>query len=112
MDIPPIHAAFDASPLALERLAHNPNLTEEQKVSELARQFESVLLRQILKNAQKTVIKSDYTDDSFSHEIYQDLMTAQLAESISDSGAFGLARSLEEQLTRQVLRPPIPDPQP
>src|SRR5437588_7216109 len=88
--------------LPLEKLASNPKLSEKEKNSELSRQFEAVLLRQVLQNAQKTVIKSKLTKESATSGIYQDMITNQLAESISKSGSLGFARSLETELTRQL----------
>ena len=111
MQIPSIETRVAASELPLDQLARNPNLSEKQKVGEVSRQFEALLLRQILKDAQKTVIPSRYGADSSVNGIYQDLSTAQLADSISKSGGFGLARNLEKQLSRQLLTknsaPPI-----
>jgi len=104
MDISPLHPAVKAGQLPIERLAGNPQLSEAEKIGELSRQFEAVLLRQILQNAQKTVIKSDLVPESAASGIYQDMVTNQLADSISKSGAFGLGRSLEQELTRQLLR--------
>lgn len=103
MDIAPLSHRVQASELPLEQLAKNQELTEEQKVGELSRQFEAVLLRQILKDVQKTVIQSDLMPSSAGHDIYQDMVTTQLADSISQSGSFGFAHSLERELTRQVL---------
>jgi flagellar protein FlgJ len=85
--------------IAPERLAHNATLTEQQKISEASRQFEAILLRQILAASQKTVIQSKLADNSTSAEIYRDMITEQLANSISKSGAFGLAQTFEQQLT-------------
>jgi Rod binding domain-containing protein len=87
----------------LEKVAESKALSEEQKVAELSRQFEGVLLRQILGQARKTVFHSKTDEDSATSAIYQDMVTAQLAESISKSGSFGLAKGLETQLSRQVL---------
>jgi len=103
MQIPLIQKEVQASELPLEQLAQNPKLSEKQKVSEVSRQFEALLLRQILHDAQKNVIPSRYGADSSVNGIYQDLSTAQLADSISKSGGFGLARNLEKQLSRQLL---------
>jgi peptidoglycan hydrolase FlgJ len=103
MKIPLIEKGVQASELPLDQLAQNPHLSEKQKVSEVSRQFEAMLLRQILHDAQKTVIPSRYGGDSSVNSIYQDLSTAQLADSISKSGGFGLARNLEKQLSRQLL---------
>ena len=91
-----------ASSLPLERLASNPNLSEADKVAEVSRQFEAILLRQILTEANKTTFKSTWNAPSVSKDIYQDMVSSQLADSISKAGTFGLARSFQHQLTRQV----------
>ncbi|MEO8426472.1 MAG: rod-binding protein [Verrucomicrobiota bacterium] len=103
MQIPSIEKGVQASELPLDHLAQNPKLSENQKVHEVSRQFEALLLRQILHDAQKTVIPSRYGGNSSVNSIYQDLSTAQLADSISKSGGFGLAGNLEKQLGRQLL---------
>src|ERR1700674_3537492 len=102
MDISSIKPHVNPADLPVEQVASNPTLTEEEKVGELSRQFEAVLLRQILSEAQKTVIKSKYSDDSLASGIYQDMTTKQLADSISKSGNFGLAHSLSQQLAHQL----------
>jgi Rod binding domain-containing protein len=58
-----------------------------------------VLLRQFLTESQKTVIKSEFTDDSTTSGIYQDFITNQLADSLSRGGGIGLAKSFQRQLT-------------
>ena len=93
---------LQAPELPLDRLASNPKLSETEKIDQLSRQFEAVLLRQILQQANKTVIKSSLTEDSATSGIYQDMITNQLAECISKSGSFGFAHSLKEELTRQL----------
>jgi peptidoglycan hydrolase FlgJ len=117
MEIPALQPAPLMADLSLERLAHDPQMKDDQKIAQLARQFEAVLLRQILASARKTVIHSDSNDDSAVSGVYQDMITSQLAESISRSGDFGVARSLQAQLTHQTLsakpadlstRPPAP----
>jgi flagellar protein FlgJ len=102
MDIPALHPQIKASDVPLDQLAKNSHLTEEQKVSEATRQFEAILLRQILAETQKTVIPSKYADNSTAADIYHDMVTQQLADSISKSGTLGLAGTLQRQLTRQL----------
>ena len=103
MNIHALNSGLKAAEPPLEKLADNKSLSEEQKVAELSRQFEGVLLRQILGQARKTVFHSKTEDESATSAIYQDMVTAQLAEGISKSGSFGLAKSLQTQLSRQVL---------
>lgn len=104
MPISALSSKSFAADIAPEQLAGNANLTEAQKVAEGARQFEAMLLRQILQQTQKTVIQSKFSNNSTSGSIYRDLVTQQLADSISKSGSLGLAKSLEGQLTNQLLQ--------
>ena len=87
-----------ATDIAPESLAGNKNLSEHQKIAEASRQFEAMLLRQILSETQKTVIKSEFTDNSTAAGIYQDLATNQMADSMSKSGTFGFAQVFDRQL--------------
>ena len=102
MDIAPIQRHLEASDIPPERLAGNSQLTDAQKIGEAARQFEAILLRQILENTQKTVIRSKYADETMASGIYRDMVTSQLADSISKSGTFGLGKTFERQFTRQL----------
>lgn len=86
----------------LERLAGNRQLSEAAKVAESGRQFEAVLLRQILGEAMKPVFKSEFTARSAQAGIYQDLVVNQLADQVTGAGGLGLATSLNRQLTRQL----------
>jgi len=99
MEITSVQNHLKASQLPPEQLANNHSLSESEKITEASRQFEALLLRQILQATQKTVIKSKFADDSAAGSIYRDMITNQLAESISKSGTFGLAKSFEQQLT-------------
>lgn len=81
--------------------------TDKQKLTEATRQFEAMLIRQILQQARQTVIKSKFTVHSMAGEIYHDLVNAQMAESMTKSGGLGLATSLEQQLSpRLPVAPP------
>ena len=88
------------APVDPERLANNPALSEQQKIAEASRQFEAILLRQILAASQKTLIPSKFSDNSTAADIYRDMITNQLADTMSRSGGFGLAKTFEQQLTR------------
>jgi Rod binding domain-containing protein len=102
MQVSPLQHSVAAADLTPEQLAHNSALSEQQKIAEVSRQFEAILIRQILSEAQKTVIPSKLADNSVSGGIYQDMITNQLADSISKSGAFGLASTFERQLSHQA----------
>ncbi|MGA2868152.1 MAG: rod-binding protein [Verrucomicrobiota bacterium] len=101
MNISPIPSQppVDTSNIPVEDLAGNKRLTEQQKIAEASRQFEAIMLRQILSESQKPVITSEFTDNSTAAGIYQDYITNTLAESMSKSGTLGLAKVFEQQLS-------------
>jgi len=106
MNISKLFHAPKAEDISLENLAANKSLSEAEKITEVSRQFEAVLLRQILGQARKPVFKSKLNDDSMSAGIYHDMVTSQLADGISKSGGFGIARSLQSQLVIQTTQSP------
>src|SRR5580658_2934909 len=101
MNISPISTASpgDTANIPVEDLAGSKHLTEQQKIGEASRQFEAIMLRQILSEAQKPVITSEFTDNSTAAGIYQDFITNSLADSMSKSGTLGLAKVFEQQLS-------------
>jgi Rod binding domain-containing protein len=104
MPISPINTQSKVNPadIPLEKLSTSKALTEEQKTSEMTRQFEAVLLRQILNEAHKTTFKSKFATSGVSGSIYQDMMVNQMADKISSARTVGLAQELEAQVSRQA----------
>lgn len=102
MQVAAFQHSVRAADIQLDRLANNDQLNEREKVGEVCRQFEAVLARQILGAAQKPHFASTMNPQSFSGSIYQDMITNQLADSISRSGALGLARTLERELQHEL----------
>ena len=84
----------------LERYARNPHVSESDKIAEASRQFEAVLLRQIISAARKPVIRSGLEQESAASGVYQDMINAHLADAITGAGGLGLARSLQLQVNR------------
>ena len=106
MDIPPLQSPIKASAVPLDQLAGNPHLSQNDKVKEACRQFEAVLLRKILGEGAKSILNASDETESNEKDIYDDMINNQMADSISRSGSFGLAKSLESQLVLQVLPKP------
>lgn len=101
MEISAHQSNVRAADLGIEKLAGNSRVSEQQKVDEVSRQFEAVMLRQILTDATKKMFSSSADPESSSDGIYKDMITNTLADSISRSGEFGLARSLAKQLQHE-----------
>ena len=105
MDISPLQRKVTAASLPLDQLAGNTQIPQQEKIAEISRQFEAVLLRQILSDAQKNSFGADKKEQNSSAEIYKDMVTTQLADRISHSGGFGLANALQSQLGKQMKLP-------
>jgi hypothetical protein len=59
----------------VEKIASSKTLNEQEKVAEMTRQFEAVLLRQVLNQAYKPAFKSTMMPDAgVTGSIYQDMM--------------------------------------
>jgi Rod binding domain-containing protein len=99
MNIAPLQSPVNTANIPVEDLAGNKSLTEQQKIAEASRQFEAIMLRQILSESQKPVITSEFTDNSTAAGIYQDYITNTLADTMSKSGTVGLAKIFEHQLS-------------
>ena len=103
MDIPPLQTRhIDLSNLPLDRVAASTQIDQKEKINQVSRAFEAVLLRQILQESQKPAFKSKLESNTATDGIYHDMVVNQLAESISKSGSFGLAKSLSRELQRQT----------
>jgi len=99
MNITPPTAAGISFGQDLDRLKQLP---EREAIGRLSREFEAIFVREILKNAQKTVIESSITREDGASAIYRDMMVEHLANGIRDAGGLGVAEALERDLTRQV----------
>lgn len=95
-------ATLRASDTPFDQLAKNPKFSDQEKIAEAGRQFEAVLLRQILTEATKTVFKSTMNPESSSTGIYQDMITNNLADQMSRAGGIGLSRVLNQQLQHEL----------
>ena len=103
MDISALQPHVKASSLPLDELANNPQVSDQDKIKEACRQFEAILLRQILSESRKSTVAASTEGTSNERDIYNDMIDNQVADSVSRSGSFGLAKSLEKQLVHQVL---------
>ncbi len=72
--------------------------SERAERAEACRQFEALLLRQILGQARRPVLNPKSESGGTAGSIYRDMITERLSDSMSQGGGIGLARSLEQQL--------------
>ena len=94
----------------VDRIAHNKNLTENQKMGELAKEFEAMLFKQVLKGMKESFGGSGMFPAEGPHSIYGDMMIDTLAQSISNAGQIGFARTFTDQMTNQPVADDKADP--
>ena len=96
-----------ASELSLDQLMNNSRVSEPAKVAEVSRQFEALLVRQILQSAHAVSATPADGKNSTVSGIYEDLVTTHLADAMTrgNAGGIGLGRSLERQLSFELAAP-------
>ncbi len=82
--------------------AKNPNAALE----EVAAQFESIFLQQMLKAMRDATVKGDLFDSS-QMDTYQSMADQQLAVSLAENGGIGLARMMVEQMQSKGYVPEV-----
>ena len=84
------------------------NATPRQKIGEVAKQFEAILLRQMLADARKTDFGGNALfgkDQGMS--TFRQMQDDRFADIAAQQGSFGLAKMIEAQLAR-ILDPGTP----
>jgi Rod binding domain-containing protein len=97
----PLGRHLRAADIPMDRLAASTQLDEKAKIGEASRQFEAILVRQILSEARPAEGKKGVASG-----IYQDMITTQTADNICRSGGLGLARTFEQQLSHDAKAGP------
>lgn len=82
--------------------AQQPARPAEQKLREVVREFEAILIASLLKEARPTE-QAGPIAYGFSHDLYQQLFSDEVAKAIARSGGIGVGKVLERQL-RGMLR--------
>ena len=71
---------------------------EAEQLKEVAKGFESIFINQILKQMQDTIKNASFDPDDSSNEQVHGLYCTFLADSVSQSGGFGLWEKIYEQM--------------
>ena len=90
----------------LMEMAHSKHASELEKNAAVSQQFESVLVKQFLKEALKPMFKGVFNEDGGAHRMYRHFFTDAISESIATGGGFGMSNILQQQLNNQVAQPP------
>ena len=89
----------------LMEMAHSKHATEQQKVAAVSQQFESVLVKQFLKEALKPMFQGVFNEDGNAHRLYRHFFTDAISESIASGGGFGVSTILQQQIGKTNAKP-------
>ncbi len=92
----PLHA-----PVAVTGSLSASHGTDRAQLAQAAKQFEAIFVRQMLAAARKTDFGGDMLG-SDGLQTFQTMQDEHFAEIASDTGAFGLAKMIEKQLSAQI----------
>ena len=84
-------------------MAHSNHATEQQKNAAVSQQFESVLVKQFLKEALKPMFKGVFNEEGGAHRMYRHFFTDAISESIANGGGFGVSSILQQQLNQASM---------
>ena len=83
------------------RVADSSRIDKKSKLYEQCQEFESIFLKMMLSEMQKTVDKSDsLISGGWAEEIYQDQLDDEYSKSMAKTANFGLADQLYRQLSK------------
>ena len=95
----------------LMEMAHSKHASEQQKVAAVSQQFESVLVKQFLKEALKPMFKGVFNEDGNAHRMYRHFFTDAISESIASGGGFGVSTILQQQIGNKTAKPTVDEGQ-
>jgi flagellar protein FlgJ len=76
--------------------------SERERLAQAAQQFEAILVRQMLSAARSTDFGGDELFGGQGEDTFREMQDAQFARIASESGALGLAKSIEAQLAQHL----------
>lgn len=86
---------------ALQTRLQKNGKKSEREMQEAAGQFETMMIRQILKEMRKTVPKEGFDEESHATEMYTEIADDYLAQQLGASKSFGIADLIYADLKKQ-----------
>ena len=86
----------------LMEMAHSRHASEKQKAAAVSGQFESLLVKQYLKQALKPMFKGIFNESGGASGMYRHMFTDAMAESIAQGGGFGISSMLQMHLNKKI----------
>lgn len=78
------------------------DMIKEAKLRKSCKDFEAIILKQMLTTMRKSVPKSGLFNSSFADDIYQSMSDEELANNLAHNKGMGLGDTLYNQLSGQI----------
>ena len=75
---------------------------EDQKLRDVSRQFESLLINDLVSQMRKTVVKGGFVPESQAERVYQSMLDTEYAIAMAQSDQVGLSALVYEHLLRTL----------
>jgi len=76
------------------------NLTGDQKkLYQTSKEFEAIFIKQMLSSMRKTVNKTGLMEGGMAEDIFEDMLYDEYASKMAETGDFGIADTLYQQLS-------------
>lgn len=92
------------SPLGqIDKTANIKHTEDPEKLMEVCKEFESIFINIILKQARNTQQIGGFEERSYAREIFEEMQDEQLAQCMAKGQGIGLAQKLYKQLSRSLI---------
>lgn len=85
-------------------LAGDKTMKSKDKVANLAREFESIFMNQMLKAMRQTIPKNNLVNGGHAEEIYSSMIDEELSRKMAYSQQSGLSQTLADQMNMVIER--------
>lgn len=85
----------------LSKLGDSAKKTEDDRLKEVCKDFQSIFVKQMLDSMRKTVNKEGLMSGGHAEEIFEDMLYDEYAEQISNTADLGLDDIMYQQLSQQ-----------
>jgi Rod binding domain-containing protein len=104
MDIKAIETVSIQNSNVLKRIEKVNEKTENKELKEACNEFVSVLLSQIFKDMDKSIQRSELTEDSYGNKWFREMMYDEYSQSAAKQSLKSLSNSLYRDIVRSQDR--------
>jgi murein DD-endopeptidase MepM/ murein hydrolase activator NlpD len=105
LPLPAAVASVPRGPGSAASGAAGTSEAERRSIRDVAQEFESLLLLQMIKQMRQTFLEEPSEEQGFGNETMTETIDVELAKSLARQGGLGLADSIERSLARAVAAP-------